>query len=124
MVPITPACSTSASAPTAAEAIRVRADRPAKNPASRLDKLADPELVRAGSASIAANSFCIARSDGAPRLSFSRMVSAYSSRIASYCRARSGSAANASSTRRVSRALSVPAACHGSSASISPGCSS
>src|SRR6476620_8602735 len=53
------------------------------------------------------------------------MVSAYSSRITAYCLASSGSRASASSTRRASRAFSVPAACHGSSSSISPGsCSS
>ena len=68
--------------------------------------------------------FACARTDGAPRLSLSEMVSAYSSRITAYCFAKSGSRASASSTRRVSRALSVPAACHGSSASTSPGASS
>src|SRR6476646_17398 len=53
------------------------------------------------------------------------MVSAYSSWITAYCLASSGSQASASSTRRTSRALRVPAACHGNSISISLGsCSS
>ena len=39
--------------------------------------------ARASSASIAANSFSMARADGAPRLSFRRIVSASSSRTSS-----------------------------------------
>src|SRR5882724_10582263 len=49
------------------------------------------------------------------------MVSAYSCWIAAYCFASAGSRASASSTRRASRALRVPVACHGSSISTSLG---
>jgi hypothetical protein len=73
------------------------------------------------SASIAANSFCTARTDGIPSLSLRSMVAAYSSRIAAYCLARSGSEVSASSTIRESRAFKVPFACQGNSISISPG---
>src|SRR5215212_1165156 len=54
-------------------------------------------------------------------LSVRLMVSAYSSRMTAYCRASSGSPASASSTRRASRALKVPAAWNGNSISISLG---
>ena len=67
--PITPACNNSASAPRLADQASVRGDRLAKNPAIRAEKLSDADGLRAGSASIAANSFCMARADGAPRLS-------------------------------------------------------
>ena len=67
--PITPACSNSASAPRLADQASVRGDRLAKNSAIRAEILSDADGLRAGSASIAANSFCIARADGAPRLS-------------------------------------------------------
>ena len=67
--PITPACSNSASAPRLADQASVRGDRLAKNPAIRAEKLSEADGWRAGSASIAANSFCMARADGAPRLS-------------------------------------------------------
>ena len=87
----------------------------------RAEKLRDTDGARAGSPSIAANSFVMARADGAPRLSLSEMVSAYSSRITAYCLASSGSRASASSTRRASRAFRVPAACQGNSISISLG---
>lgn len=87
MLPITPACSSSASAPTTANAISVSGDRPAKNSASRLEMGGEAAPASAGSASIAANNFCSAREDGAPRLSSSRMVSAHSSWMASYWRA-------------------------------------
>ena len=67
--PITPACNNSASAPRLADQASVRGDRPAKNPANRAEKLRDADGLRPGSASIAANSLCMARADGAPRLS-------------------------------------------------------
>ena len=57
----------------------------AKNCEIRADRLRDIGTLGAGSASIAANSFCIARADGAPRFSLSEMVSAYSSWITAYC---------------------------------------
>src|ERR1700754_5202253 len=79
IAPMTPACSNSASAPSTAEYATARGDRLAKNSATRAEMLSDTDGLRAGSASIAANSFCIARADGAPRLSLSAMVSAYSS---------------------------------------------
>src|SRR5665811_114646 len=67
--PITPACNSSANAARLADQASVRGDRLAKNPANRVEKLSDPDGLRPGSASIAANSFCMARADGAPRLS-------------------------------------------------------
>src|SRR5260370_5889306 len=123
--PITPACNSRASAPRLADQASVRGESFAKNSTMRAEILSDADGLRAGSASIAANSFCMERADGAPRLSLRSMVSAYSSRIATYCFASSGSRASASSTRRTSRAFKVPAACHGNSISISLGsCSS
>ena len=108
--PITPACSNSASAPRLADQASVRGESFAKNPEKRAEKLSEADGWRAGSASIAANSFCMARTEGAPRLSLRSMVSAYSSWITAYCRASAGSRASASSTRRASRAFNVPAA--------------
>ena len=67
--PITPACSNSATAPRLADQASVRGDRLAKNSATRAEILSDTDGLRAGSASIAANSFAMARADGAPRLS-------------------------------------------------------
>src|SRR5688500_15665175 len=67
--PITPACSNSASAPRLADQASVRGDKAAKNPAIRAEILSEVDGARAGSASIAANSFVMARADGAPRLS-------------------------------------------------------
>src|SRR6516164_1390618 len=61
----------------------------------------------------------IARVDGAPSVSFRWIVSTSSSRTRSYCRASLRSRASACSTRLASRRLSVPAAYHGSRASIS-----
>src|ERR1700679_931281 len=90
-VPITPACNTSASAPRLDDQASVRGDRLAKNPAIRAEMLRDSDGLAAGSAAIAANSFRMARADGAPRLSLRSMVSAYSSLIATYCPASSGS---------------------------------
>src|SRR5581483_3259395 len=111
----------SARAPRLADQARVRGERLAKKPANRDARLNEERDLRAGSASMAANSFCMARPDGAPRLSLRSMVSAYSSRMTAYCRASSGSRASASSTFRESRAFSVPAACQGSSNSSSLG---
>src|SRR5215831_16045912 len=122
--PITPACNISTTAARLADQASARGERLAKNPDTWGTRLSEAFASRAGSASIAANSVCMARADGAPRLSLRAMVSAYSSRIAAYCLASSGSRASASSTRRASRGLSVPAACHGSSNSISLGPSS
>ena len=119
--PITPACNSSATAPTPADQASVRGDSFAKNSDTRADRLTESDGLRSGSASIAANSFCMARTEGAPRLSFRLMVSAYSSPMTAYCRASSGSLASASSTRRASRALKVPAAWKGNSISISLG---
>src|SRR5471030_2943269 len=67
--PIKPACNNSANAPRLADQASVRGDRPAKNSDIRAEILSDPDGLRDGSASIAANSFVIARADGAPRLS-------------------------------------------------------
>ena len=67
--PITPACNNSASAPRLADQASVRGDRLAKNPDTREARLNEAEGLRTGSASIAVNSFCMARADGAPRLS-------------------------------------------------------
>src|SRR5450631_386999 len=125
IAPITPASNNNASPPRLADQANARGENFAKNPATRAEKLNDTDGLRTGSPSIAANSFCIARDDGAPRLSLRWMVSAYSCWITVYCFASSGSRASASSTRRASRASRVPAACHGNSNSISLGsCSS
>jgi hypothetical protein len=67
--PMTPACNNSASAPRLADQASVRGDRLAKNSYIRAEMLTDIDGLRAGSPSIAANSFCMARADGAPRLS-------------------------------------------------------
>jgi hypothetical protein len=80
--PITPACNSSASAPRPADQASVRGERLVKNATICAEMLRDADGLRAGSASIAANSFCMARTDGARRLSLRSMVSAYSSRIA------------------------------------------
>ena len=119
--PITPACNSSATAPRLADQASVRGDSLAKNSDIRADRLTESDGLRTGSPSIAANSFCMARADGAPRLSLRLIVSAYSSRMTAYCRASSGSPASASSTRRASRVLKVPAAWNGNSISISLG---
>src|SRR5262249_13818034 len=81
-------------------------------------------LASASQASIAANSFSIARADGAPSASLRRIVSASSGRSSPERRASSRSPASACSMRSASRRLSAPAACHGNSSSIScrPGC--
>src|SRR5215831_10165363 len=100
-----PACSNNRTATRLADQASDRGERFAKNAEMRA---ATPKVafgLSSGSASMAANSFCMASPEGAPRLSLRAMVSAYSSRIAS-------------------RGLSVPAACHGSSNSISLGPSS
>lgn len=119
--PITPACNSTTSAPRLDDQASVRGDNLEKNSEIEADMRAPADGLRSGSASIAANSFCMARAEGAPRLSLRPMVSAYSSRMTAYCRASSGSEASASSTRRASRALSVPAAYQGSSISTSSG---
>ena len=67
--PITPACSSSATAPRPADQASVRGESLAKNSAIRVERLDDTDGLRTGSPSIAANSFCMARADGAPRLS-------------------------------------------------------
>src|ERR1700761_5090149 len=75
--PITAACNTSASAPRLADHASVRGERLAKKPETLVDRRDQLEGWRTGSASIAANSFCMARADGAPRVSFKPMVSAH-----------------------------------------------
>ena len=67
--PITPACSSSATAPRLADQASVRGESLAKNSEIRAERLTDTDGLRTGSPSIAANSFCMARADGAPRLS-------------------------------------------------------
>src|SRR5947208_16760204 len=67
--PITPACNNSATAPRLADQASVLGDRLAKKAVTRAEKLDNDEFLRRGSASIAANSLCMARADGAPRLS-------------------------------------------------------
>ena len=119
--PITPACNSSATAPRLADQASVRGDSLAKNSDIRVVRLTESDGLRTGSPSIAANSFVMAREDGAPRLSLRLIVSAYSSRMTANCRASPGSLASASSTRRASRALKVPAAWNGNSISISLG---
>src|SRR5262249_3907106 len=74
--------------------------------------------ARCSSASIAANSLSMARAHGAPSVSLRWLVSARSSRTRSEWRASSRSPPSACSTRSASRRLNVPAACHGSRASI------
>src|SRR5206468_8998993 len=85
-VPITPACNSNATAPRLADQASVRGDSLAKNSDIRADRLIESDGLRTGSPSIAANSFCMARADGAPRLSLRLIVSAYSSRMTAYCR--------------------------------------
>src|SRR3954468_16018966 len=75
-VPITPACNSSATAPRLADQASVRGDILAKNSDIRADRLIESDGLRTGSASIAANSFVMAREDGAPRLSLRLIVSA------------------------------------------------
>src|SRR5215213_2230652 len=67
--PITPACNNSASAHRPADQASVRGDSLEKNAVMLAPSLTDADGFRGGSASMAANSFCIARADGAPRLS-------------------------------------------------------
>src|SRR4051794_8719576 len=67
--PITPACNSKAIAPRLADQANVRGDSRAKNCDTRADRRIEAEGFRSGSASIAANSFCMARAEGAPRLS-------------------------------------------------------
>src|SRR6202042_238037 len=62
-VPITPACNSSASAPRLDDQASVRGDRLANNPAIRVQIPRDSDGLLAGSASIAANSFRVARAD-------------------------------------------------------------
>src|SRR3954467_1750393 len=63
--PITPACNSSATAPRLADQASVRGERLAKNAEIRAEKPSDAdEGLRAGSASIALNSFCMARAEG------------------------------------------------------------
>src|SRR5258705_3172759 len=64
IAPITPACNNSASAPRLADHASVRGESLAKNSEIRAERLSDAEGLRVGSASIAANSFCMARADG------------------------------------------------------------
>src|SRR5712672_2998519 len=66
--PITPACSSNAAAPRLADQASVRGERLAKNSDIRAEILSAADGWRAGSPSIAANSFVMARADGAPRL--------------------------------------------------------
>ncbi len=84
--------------PATADQASVRGDNDEKNSPIRANGWNAAVSFRAGSASMAANTSASRRADGAPRLSLSRMVSAYSSWITAYCRARSGSRASASST--------------------------
>src|SRR5579863_241661 len=65
-VPITPACITSASAPKLADQASVRGESLAKKAVVPAENLDDTDGLRAGSASIAANSLVMARADGAP----------------------------------------------------------
>src|SRR5580692_8657671 len=65
-----PACKTSANAPRLADHARVRGERLEKKPANRDAIFMEAPGRRTGSASIAANNFCMARTDGAPKLSF------------------------------------------------------
>src|SRR5262249_12640593 len=122
--PIMAPCRSRAIAPRLADQASVRGDTRAKKFLIPAGSLGTTFGGRGGSVSIAANSFCMARPEGAPRLSLCQMVSAYSSRIAAYCRASSGLRVIASPTRRASRASSLPVTCHGSSISISLGASS
>src|SRR6476661_5819039 len=59
----------SAIAPKLADPASVRGESFAKNSRIRAERLSKAEGLRAGSPSIAANNFCMARADGAPRLS-------------------------------------------------------
>ena len=68
-VPITPACSNSASAAAPADHAMVRGESLPKNSAIRVATRDVTDGLRTGSPSIASNSFCMARTDGAPRLS-------------------------------------------------------
>jgi hypothetical protein len=67
--PITPACNSSSTAPKLADQASVRGESLVKNSEIRAERLVDSDGLRTGSPSIAANSFCMARPDGAPRLS-------------------------------------------------------
>src|ERR1700743_3298838 len=75
--PITAACNTSASAPRLADHASVRGERLAKKPETLVDRRDQADGCCAGSASIAANSLFMARTEGAPSVSFRLMVSAY-----------------------------------------------
>src|SRR6202020_2484044 len=61
---MTPACKTSANAPKLADHANVRGERLAKKLANRAARFSERPGTRAGSASIAANSFCVARTHG------------------------------------------------------------
>src|SRR3984893_11585075 len=74
IAPITLACNNTASAPRLADQASARGESLAKKPAIRAEKLNDTVGLRAGSPSIAADSFWLARADGAPRLSLRWMV--------------------------------------------------
>src|SRR6266481_2550597 len=69
IAPRTPACNNSASAPRLADKASVRGESFAKNSEILAARLSEAEELRAGSPSIAPNSSCMARADGAPRLS-------------------------------------------------------
>ena len=76
-----PACSTIASAAAlAGTGQRARREARRTNSVSAAPRLNESSGLRAGSASILANSFSIARADGAPSVSLRRMVSPSSSR--------------------------------------------
>src|SRR3954468_16014700 len=66
--PITPACNSSSTAPRLADQASVRGDSFVKNSEIHAEMLVESDGLRTGSPSIAANSFCMARTDGAPRL--------------------------------------------------------
>jgi len=110
----------SATVAAAAAYATVRGENPDRNPEMRPTRSKDRRAgAGAPSASIAANSFSMARADGTPSDSLRWIVSCCSSRTSIKRRARSLSFAIARSTRSRSRRLNVPAACHGRRASIS-----
>src|SRR5260370_29831717 len=61
IAPITPACNNNASAPRLADQANARGESLAKNPAIRAEKFDDTDGFPAGSPSIAANAFTLAR---------------------------------------------------------------
>src|SRR4029079_14530324 len=67
--PITPACNSSSTAPRLADHASVRGESFAKNSEIHAEMLVESDGLRTGSPSIAANSFCVARTDGAATLS-------------------------------------------------------